>query len=459
MAWQQLRVHSRYPEFADEILQAQGAQAVSFIDAQDDPVLEPGPGETPLWKDTVTLGLFPDRSDLAPVIASLREQLPDGASLQIGSELVEDQDWVRVWLEDCPPLKFGERLWVCPREKRVDEPGTATLLLDPGLAFGTGTHPSTALCLDWLATHDPRGWQVLDYGCGSGILAIAALKLGAARAVAYDIDPQALTATRDNTQVNGVRERLVAVEPGDEFVPFPADLVLANILARPLIELAPLLASSVARGGRIVLAGLLERQADDVRAAYAPWFDFQPDVVREGWTRLEGICREPAIIALRHISPRLATAGQPRPEHFTRLRDEGFEAVINLAMPGSPNALPDEAERVRALGMSYRAIPVEWTAPTPAHLREFCAAMDDLGAGRALVHCALNKRASAFVFLWRVLHCGEPIEPAAQDLFAIWNPEPTWARFVAERLAEHGLAMPPVQASRVLCPAWPLAGA
>lgn len=286
MAWLQLRVHSRYPEFVDEILQSAGASAVSFIDAEDDPVLEPAPGETPLWNNTVTLGLFPEQHDLAPALAALSEQLPDGADIKTETELVEDQDWVRVWLKDCPPLKFGTRLWVCPHEKRVDEPGTVTLLLDPGLAFGTGTHPSTALCLEWLATHNIDGYQVLDYGCGSGILAIAALKLGAASAVGYDIDPQAIQATRDNALANGVSERLSTVAPELEVTPFPADLVLANILARPLIDLAPRLAATIRTDGWIVLAGLLDRQADEVRAGYAPWFDFAPDVSRDGWTRL-----------------------------------------------------------------------------------------------------------------------------------------------------------------------------
>lgn len=286
MAWLQLRVQSRYPEFVDEILQSAGASAVSFIDAKDDPVLEPAPGETPLWTNTVTLGLFPEKHDMAPTLEALREQLPDGDDIQLETELVEDQDWVRVWLKDCPPLKFGTRLWVCPHEKRVDEPGAVTLLLDPGLAFGTGTHPSTAMCLEWIATHEVDGWNVLDYGCGSGILAIAALKLGAASAVAYDIDPQAIQASEENARVNGVGDRLTTVAPHLAVTPFPADLVLANILARPLIDLAPLLASSIRPGGWIVLAGLLDRQADEVRAAYAPWFDFAADGHREGWTRL-----------------------------------------------------------------------------------------------------------------------------------------------------------------------------
>ncbi|MEQ1438709.1 50S ribosomal protein L11 methyltransferase [Fontimonas sp. SYSU GA230001] len=287
MAWLQLRVHTRHPEFADEVLQAHGASAVSFIDAVDDPVLEPAPGETPLWPHTVTRGLFAEDTDLAPVIASLRELLPDGAELRCERELIEDQDWVRIWLKDCPPLRFGERLWVVPREKvgEVNQADAVILRLDPGLAFGTGTHPTTALCLEWLAGQDLRGRTVLDYGCGSGVLAIAALLLGAERAVCVDIDPQALTATRDNAAENGVGTRVTTLLAQD-FVPVPADVVVANILANPLIELAPLLARSIVRGGRLALAGLLDRQAEEVRSAYTPWFTFDGDVSREGWTRI-----------------------------------------------------------------------------------------------------------------------------------------------------------------------------
>lgn len=286
MAFLQIRVLSAHPEFAEELLLASGASSVSLVDAGDDPVLEPAPGATPLWSRTVAIGLFDAQADAEHILANLREYLPDGASIELSTELVEDQDWVRVWLKDCEPMKFGTRLWVCPREKRVDEPGCETLLLDPGLAFGTGTHPSTALCLDWVARNEVQGFDVLDFGCGSGILGIAALKLGAARCTSVDIDPQAILATRDNASQNSVAERMHALEHDAAFIPFDADLVLANILARPLIELAPLLTSSLKRGGRIVLAGLLDRQADEVRAAYADAFDFEPDVSREGWTRI-----------------------------------------------------------------------------------------------------------------------------------------------------------------------------
>lgn len=287
MPFLQIRVLSSHPEFAEELLLANGAESVSLIDAGDDPVLEPAPGATPLWSRTVTIGLFAASVEASRVIASLREFLPDGAEASITSEPVEDRDWVRNWLEHCPPVKFGERLWVCPHQRYVEESGCVTLVLDPGLAFGTGTHPSTALCLEWLAQQDDlAGREVIDFGCGSGILGIAALKLGARSCTAVDIDPQAILATRDNAEQNGVGARLHALEHDAQFRPFEVDIVLANILARPLVELAPTLTACVRRGGALVLAGLLDRQAQDVRSAYAEAFEFEPDVSREGWTRL-----------------------------------------------------------------------------------------------------------------------------------------------------------------------------
>lgn len=293
MAYRQLNVLSAHPEFAEELLLAQDAQAVSQTDAEDHPVLEPAPGETPLWPRTRTQGLFAEDTDLAPVIASLRAELPDGATAEFSEELIEDRDWVRIWLKDCPPLKFGARLWVSPHERvaEINAADAVILRLDPGLAFGTGTHPTTALCLEWLAGENLHGKTVLDYGCGSGVLAIAALLLSAQRAVGVDIDPQALIATRNNAQVNGVASQVDVFMPQDFTPSATADVVVANILANPLIELAPLLARSIRNGGRLVLAGLLERHADEVRAAYAPWFNFDADTAREGWTRVSGTRR------------------------------------------------------------------------------------------------------------------------------------------------------------------------
>lgn len=440
MAWLQLRVQTRHPEFAEEVLLAHEASAVSFIDAVDDPVLEPAPGETPLWQNTVTLGLFPEATDLLPVLASLRELLPDGGELQSSTELIEDQDWVRVWLKDCPPLKFGKRLWVVPHEKRseVTQADAVVLRLDPGLAFGTGTHPTTALCLQYLAqlheNGELQGKAVLDFGCGSGVLAIAALLLGAERAVCVDIDPQALLATRENAAANGVAERIETMLP-DDYMPLPSDLIIANILANPLIMLARQLSSAAHSGSHLVLAGLLDRQADEVRNAYACWFDFDEDVSQDGWTRLSGSCRVPALIAYRRINARLSTAGQPRPEHFAMLREAGVDAVINLAMPSSPNYLSDEALRWRALGVEYHALPVPWDAPQTQHVEDFLQLMERLNGRHVLVHCALNMRVSCFVFLYRVLSLGLSPEVATEDLLAVWTPDPVWQRLMDDTLA------------------------
>ena len=289
MGWWQLTVASRYPEVAEEVLLALGAASVTLSDAADDPVLEPAPGATPLWSNTLAHGLFDREALIEPARAALREQLPDGEDIALELRTIEDADWVNAWLQHAQPMPFGERLWICPSGHVIDDPRAIVVQLDPGLAFGTGTHPSTALCLEWLATHDV-GAQVLDYGCGSGILAIAALKLGARAALAIDIDPQALTASRDNAERNAVSDRLTLAD-AEQIQSKDFDLVLANILARPLITLAPMLAARTRMGGQIVLAGILDAQADEVRAAYAAWFDFETDGKREGWSRVSGVRR------------------------------------------------------------------------------------------------------------------------------------------------------------------------
>ena len=441
MAWLQLRIHSRTPDFAEEILSNHGAAAVSMVDAEDTPILEPGVGETPLWPDTVTQGWFADSTDLAPIITALRETLSDEPDLRIESSLIEDQDWVRVWLDNWPPMKFtgttGRSIWVSPKEKlhEITEPDAVVLKLDPGLAFGTGTHPSTALCLEWLTEQNLVGQTVLDYGCGSGILAIAALLLGASSAVGVDIDPQALTATRNNAEVNGVQGRISVLLPPD-FDAQPYDFLLANILANPLIQLAPMLAQCVRPGSPFALAGLLERHAEEVRAGFAPWFDLAPDGGKEGWSRINGRCRLPALLNACAISPVWLTSGQPQRAHFAGLKAAGTMSVINLAMPASPGFLADEAALCAAQGMSYTHIPVPWEAPTRAHFERYCAAMEACAGQPVLVHCAMNKRVSAFTYLYRRLKLGVAEEQARADLAAVWNPEPVWASFIARTLGE-----------------------
>ena len=239
-----------------------GASSVSLSDAGDDPVLEPGPGETPLWSNTRITGLFAGNADPDILRAALQNELGLDRLPEHDVEILEDRAWEREWLRDFGPMRFGRRLWICPTDPRncgadlaaVPEP--VIVRLDPGLAFGTGTHPTTALCLEWLDGIDLEGRTVLDYGCGSGILAIAALKLGAARATGMDIDPQAVTASRQNAIDNDVAERLT-LTGDDAGIDGEFDVVVANILAGPLAQFADSITSRVARGGMLALSGVL----------------------------------------------------------------------------------------------------------------------------------------------------------------------------------------------------------
>ncbi|MDH3586530.1 MAG: 50S ribosomal protein L11 methyltransferase [Gammaproteobacteria bacterium] len=293
MEWQQfvMNLDTLNPASVEEILVRHGAQSVTFSDAGDVPVLEPGPGETPLWNNTRITGLFDPGVDMAAVLADLRsslalDQLPDHRL-----ETLADRDWEREWLRDFGPMQFGRRLWVCPADSEPDRSNAVIVRLDPGLAFGTGTHATTAMCLEWLDAIDLQGRTVLDYGCGSGVLAIAALKLGCKQAHAMDIDVQAVTATRENAAQNGVQDRLTVSAPERE-IDGQFDVVLANILAGPLVELAGSISDRVRSGGQLALSGILSEQAPEVLEAYAPWVDFDEPEFRQQdgqtWTRLTG---------------------------------------------------------------------------------------------------------------------------------------------------------------------------
>ena len=276
----------RDPEAAQDACLAAGALAVTLADAGDDPVLEPAPGETPLWPTVSLTALLPAGADGAAVARAIVDRLGLAAADCVLHEL-EDRAWEREWLRDFRPMRFGRRLWICPGGQAAPDPDAVILELDPGLAFGTGTHPTTALCLEWLDAAALAGREVLDYGCGSGILALAALALGARGATAVDIDPQALLATRDNAARNRLG-RSLTVLPADALGGGRFDVVLANILAGPLVELAPRLAELTAPGGRLLLAGLPAAQAGGVAQAYRPWFDMALHACRDGWTVLAG---------------------------------------------------------------------------------------------------------------------------------------------------------------------------
>lgn len=292
MPWLQVRL-AITPEQAatyEEALLDVGAVSVTFMDAEDQPIFEPDLGTTPLWSHTHLLALFEADTDPAALLAHLA--LLTGGPLPAHQvEQIADQDWERSWMDNFQPLRFGQRLWIVPSWHQPPEPQAVNLHLDPGLAFGTGTHPTTALCLEWLDGQSLHDCNVLDFGCGSGILAIAALLLGATQACGTDIDPQALEASRDNATRNGIDAArfplyLPSEMPADTF-----DLVLANILAGPLVQLAPILSQHVRQGGHLVLSGILAEQAEEVRAAYQADFILDPTAEKDGWVRISGVRR------------------------------------------------------------------------------------------------------------------------------------------------------------------------
>ncbi len=293
MGWLQfvLDLDSLDPSDVERAFLQLGARSVTLSDAGDDPVLEPGPGETPLWSRTRIMGLFSGDTDAESLPNLLQAELGADALPAWCIEILEDRDWEREWLKDFGPMQFGERLWIVPTDSETGVPptGSAIVRLDPGLAFGTGTHPTTALCLEWLDGIDLDGKTVLDYGCGSGVLGIAALKLGASAALAMDIDPQAVLAARRNAADNGVE---LAVCGSDAAIEGAFDVVVANILAGPLVEFADSITSRLAGGGMLALSGVLCEQAPEVLSVYDPWIEFDEPVFREQdgqtWSRLTG---------------------------------------------------------------------------------------------------------------------------------------------------------------------------
>lgn len=289
MPWLQLELEAT-PDNAEqlsELLHTAGASAVTLQDAADQPLFEPPLGTTPLWNTTRVIGLFAADTDVPVVLASLQQQLEPDPLPAWHLNPLEDRDWVRAWMDDFQPMRFGERLWICPSGYTPPEPQAVNILLDPGLAFGTGTHPTTAMCLRWLDAHAPQGLTVIDYGCGSGILAIAACKLGARHANGVDTDPQALLATHDNAEKNQVSDCIDVYLPAD-FPPQPVPLLLANILAGPLQSLAHRFSELVKPAGHIVLSGILAEQAELVMQQYRAAFDIQLIDQQEDWVCLAG---------------------------------------------------------------------------------------------------------------------------------------------------------------------------
>lgn len=275
---------------AETVLVDQGAYSVTLQDSGGEPILEPDPGSNPLWEQVVMLALFDGDVDVPGIRTALEQALGPDVLAGWHEETIPDQDWERAWMDAFEPMRFGQRLWVCPSTHQPPDPRAVNIRLDPGLAFGTGTHPTTALCLEWLDQQNVAGQRVLDYGCGSGVLAVAALLLGAGEAHGVDNDRQALVASRDNARRNGVESRLY-LRDNEEADPPVADVLVANILSGILIELVPRLMALVRPGGQVALSGIMEQQAGTVEEAYRDSIDFRRPRFRDGWTLLTGVRR------------------------------------------------------------------------------------------------------------------------------------------------------------------------
>ena len=295
MSWLQISVNTtkNHAETAEDCLFTAGAQTVTLTDAADQPILEPGPNETPVWNNVTVTGLF-TLEDKQALLAIIEHCLAD-IDFSCDTQILEDQNWTRAWMDHFQAMQFGRRLWVCPLHLDPPEPDAINLRLDPGLAFGTGTHPTTSLCLRWLDQNiqtDKSKNTLLDYGCGSGILAIAACMLGIEKADGVDIDPQALTATHNNAETNQVRGIIKTFLPDDyqkQHADTQYDIVVANILSGPLAELASMLAGHVKTGGDIVLSGILKEQAEPLLETYSQFFKMDEPVFEEDWVLLHGV--------------------------------------------------------------------------------------------------------------------------------------------------------------------------
>lgn len=288
--WQQLKIqlHSENASYFEQILFDSDAISISYLDAEDQPVFQEEPGSTPLWDNTFLLCLFNTKTDLGSLLNKLRcnTKVLNNKSLNI--ELIEDQDWERSWMKDFEPIQFGEKLWICPSWLSPPEPNAVNIKLDPGLAFGTGNHATTSLCLRWLDQADVRGSEVIDYGCGSGVLSIASALLGAVKVHSVDNDPQAISATIDNSRRNKVPGDVLTTYLPEAVPPVHADILIANILERPLIDLSEKFAELVKKGGYITLSGLLEEQIPSLLSCYDRWFDMGAPQVEQGWALLCG---------------------------------------------------------------------------------------------------------------------------------------------------------------------------
>lgn len=295
MSWLQIKTLIR-PEQAEQFegwLVEAGACAITLTDAEDEPVFEPIRGTTPLWQSTQLTGLYDAKQDTEQMLKKMRSlwkiNHPETPMPELQLEILEDKDWIREWMDSFQPIQMGKRLWIVPSWLKPPQPEAVNLILDPGLAFGTGTHPTTKLCLQWLDSLNLEHKTLLDFGCGSGILGIAGLLLGAKQAWGIDIDPQALQASQQNAQGNHLNPELFPVYYPEHCPNISCDVLVANILAGPLISLAEELASRIKAGGQLALSGILDHQAKEVSLAYSPWFELDEPIQEEDWVCITGI--------------------------------------------------------------------------------------------------------------------------------------------------------------------------
>jgi ribosomal protein L11 methyltransferase len=282
-----LRLRAIEQPQVEAAIEALGSLAITLLDAEDMPILEPGVGETPLWPELTLTALFPAEFDKLDLLVALDGAIPEPILRSAKFAMLDDKDWTRAWMDCYQPMQFGKRLWIVPTTHTPPDPTAVNIRLDPGLAFGTGTHPTTALCLSWLDGLDLRGKTVLDFGCGSGILAIAALKLGAAHAYGVDNDPQALIASQDNAHRNGVMDRFTVLSDRDPAPP-SCDVLVANILLPPLLSLKTLFAKSCKAGAPVAFSGMLAGQERELIPAYQGLFESLETVQQDDWIRVAG---------------------------------------------------------------------------------------------------------------------------------------------------------------------------
>jgi len=290
MTWWQLSLQCQAPELEqiENLMLELGALSISLSDAADEPIYEPLPGTTPVWQESIVTATFAAEVDRETLYQRLIKTLPAHLQAGVRQHDLHDQDWDQAYKQHFKPLQCAPDLWIVPSWSEPPDPAATVIRLDPGLAFGTGSHPTTFLCLSWLAGVDLKDYRVIDFGCGSGILAIAACKLGARQVIAVDIDPQALSATASNMQVNNISADQIQLSSPADMDQSQANLLVANILAGPLVDLAPRFAALVKSGGQVLLSGILKTQLDEIQLAYQPYFRLEPANYREEWVSISG---------------------------------------------------------------------------------------------------------------------------------------------------------------------------